>query len=212
MAKVDRGVAVAGVLNRFVRRIYDYKIGFQQSGIDALRAAAKAIGTIVGDINQADRNRSDFLVLIEHINNLADAIEPATVADIPAEAVVETAEPSAAPVAAEAEYDAEIAAIFSEEAAELLEAADQALVDWSKDKDNQQHVEELKRHLHTLKGGARMAGITAMGDLSHELETLLIGLDDGRIARSVKIDELLQLSIDELTDLAMRPRKPSVRS
>ena len=71
-------------------------------------------------------------------------------------------------------------------------------MDWSKDKDNQQHVEELKRHLHTLKGGARMAGITAMGDLSHELETLLIGLDDGRIASSVKIDELLQLSIDEL--------------
>ncbi len=198
MAKVDRGVAVAGALNRFVRRIYDYKIGFQQSGIDALRAAAKAIGTIVGDINQADRNRSDFLVLIEHINNLADAIEPATVADIPAEAVVETAEPFAAPVAAEAEYDAEIAAIFSEEAAELLEAADQALVDWSKDKDDRQHVEELKRHLHTLKGGARMAGITAMGNLSHELETLLIGLDDGRIASSVKIDELLQLSIDEL--------------
>ncbi len=198
MAKVDRGVAVAGALNRFVRRIYDYKIGFQQSGIDALRAAAKAIGTIVGDINQADRNRSDFLVLIEHINNLADAIEPATVADIPAEAVVETAEPFAAPVAAEAEYDAEIAAIFSEEAAELLEAADKALVDWSKDKDDRQHVEELKRHLHTLKGGARMAGITAMGNLSHELETLLIGLDDGRIASSVKIDELLQLSIDEL--------------
>ena len=198
MAKVDRGVAVAGALNRFVRRIYDYKIGFQQSGIDALRAAAKAIGTIVGDINQADRNRSDFLVLIEHINNLADAIEPATVADIPAEAAVETAEPFAAPVAAEAEYDAEIAAIFSEEAAELLEAADQALVDWSKDKDDRQHIEELKRHLHTLKGGARMAGITAMGNLSHELETLLIGLDDGRIASSVKIDELLQLSIDEL--------------
>ena len=198
MAKVDRGVAVAGALNRFVRRIYDYKIGFQQSGIDALRAAAKAIGKIVGDINQADRNRSDFLVLIEHINNLADAIEPATVADIPVEDAVETAEPVAAPAAAEAEYDAEIAAIFSEEAAELLEAADQALVDWSKEKDNHQHVEELKRHLHTLKGGARMAGITAMGNLSHELETLLIGLDDGRIAPSAKIDELLQLSVDEL--------------
>ncbi len=198
MAQVDRGVAVAGALNRLVRRVYDYKIGFQQSGVDALRAAAKALDTIVADINQADRNRSDFVVLIGHLNNLADAIEPVTVVDIPPDATVETAEPVATPAPVEAEYDAEIAAIFSEEAAELLEAADQALVNWSKEKDNRQHVEELKRHLHTLKGGARMAGITAMGDLSHELETLLMGLDDGRIAPSSKIDELLQLSVDEL--------------
>ena len=39
-------------------------------------------------------------------------------------------------------------------------------------------MEELKRHLHTLKGGARMAGITAMGNLSHEIETLLISVND----------------------------------
>jgi chemosensory pili system protein ChpA (sensor histidine kinase/response regulator) len=198
MAKVDRGVAVAGALNRLVRRVYDYKIGFQQSGVDALRAAAKAIDTIVGDINQADRNRSDFVVLIEHLNNLTDAIEPATVADIPREETVQKAEPPEAPAEVEAEYDVEIAAIFSEEAAELLEAADQALADWSHEKGNRQHVEELKRHLHTLKGGARMAGITAMGNLSHELETLLIGLDDGRIAPSAKIEDLLQHSVDEL--------------
>ena len=53
MANVERGVAVAGALNRFVRRVYDYKIGFQKSGTDALRAAAKALETIVGDINKS---------------------------------------------------------------------------------------------------------------------------------------------------------------
>jgi chemosensory pili system protein ChpA (sensor histidine kinase/response regulator) len=74
MANVERGVAVAGALNRFVRRIYDYKIGFQQSGVDGLRAAAKALETIVADINQSERNRSDFAVLIEHLNNLTDAV------------------------------------------------------------------------------------------------------------------------------------------
>jgi chemosensory pili system protein ChpA (sensor histidine kinase/response regulator) len=59
-------------------------------------------------------------------------------------------------------------------------------------------MEELKRHLHTLKGGARMAGIVAMGNLSHELEALLINIDDERIAPSTQIDDLLQLSIDQL--------------
>ena len=41
----------------------------------------------------------------------------------------------------------------------------------------------LKRPLHTLKGGARMAGITAMGDLSHELETLVMQIDSGAVRR-----------------------------
>ncbi|MEE8344310.1 MAG: Hpt domain-containing protein [Woeseiaceae bacterium] len=198
MANVERGIAVAGALNRLVRRVYDYKVGFLQSGIDALRAATKAIETIVGDINQPDRKRSDFAVLIEHLNNLTNAIEPVTVTDIPAEDKVVKTEPPVVEQPFEAEYDAEIAAIFSEEAAELLESADQALVDWFKEKDNREPVEELKRYLHTLKGGARMAGIVAMGDLSHELETLLIGLDDGHIAPSQEIDDVLQRSVDEL--------------
>ena len=97
----------------------------------------------------------------------------------------------------EAEYDAEIAAIFTEESAELLEEADQALISWSKDR-SAKPMEELKRHLHTLKGGARMAGITAMGNLSHELETLLISVDEGRVKATPAVEDLLQRSIDEL--------------
>ena len=33
--------------------------------------------------------------------------------------------------------------------------------------------------MHTLKGGARMAGIVPMGDLSHEMETLVMQVDSG---------------------------------
>ena len=43
-----------------------------------------------------------------------------------------------------------------------------------------------------------MAGIMAMGDLSHELETLVISIDEGRIKASRAVDELLQHSVDEL--------------
>jgi chemosensory pili system protein ChpA (sensor histidine kinase/response regulator) len=198
MANVDRGVAVAGALNRFVRRVYDHKVGFQKSGADALKAAAKALATIVGEINQPERSRVDFAVLIEHLTNLTNAVEPPIPDD------EETPEPVVAPPQAEtaepedAAYDAEIAAIFSEEAAELLEAADQALDSWKTERDSRDHIEALKRHLHTLKGGARMAGISAMGNLSHEIETLIINIDDGRIAAATQIDDLLQQSIDEL--------------
>jgi chemosensory pili system protein ChpA (sensor histidine kinase/response regulator) len=204
MANVERGIAVAGALNRYVRRAYDYNLGFEKAGIDALKAAADAMQTIVADINQPQRPRADFAGLIGHLSALTDSIEAPAAEDRGSEP--ETAEEESAAGAPpedsgqeeQGEYDAEIAAIFSEEAAELLEEADRVLVAWSKDKSSREHAEELKRHLHTLKGGARMAGIAPMGNLSHELETLLIGIDEGRIPASADLDALLQQSIDEL--------------
>jgi chemosensory pili system protein ChpA (sensor histidine kinase/response regulator) len=201
MANVERGVAVAAALNRFVRRVYDYKIGFQQSGLDALRAVSKAIATIVGDINQSERRRADYTALIEHLAKLTDAVQAEhTIVreEVDEPVAVVKPEPVVQAVAEEPEYDTEIAAIFTEESAELLEAADKALLDWSKNKESRQSMEELKRHLHTLKGGARMAGITAMGNLSHELETLLISVDGGSVKATQTVDELLQHSVDEL--------------
>jgi len=213
MANVERGVAVAGALNRLVRRVYDLKLGFQRSGLDGLRAAGRALAAIVADINQPQRKRADYTALITHLGKLADAVQPRE------EAVVETKpEPvaeitrSVETLADEPEYDAEIAAIFTEESAELLELADKALAAWSNNKESRQPLEELKRHLHTLKGGARMAGISAMGNLSHEMETLLLGMDEGRVRATPAMDALLQQSVDELHRMrdAVMASKPVV--
>ncbi len=57
---------------------------------------------------------------------------------------------------------------------------------------------ELQRALHTLKGGARMAGITAMGDLSHEVEWLLMHIGDDTAHLDERSLEVLQSSLDEL--------------
>ena len=211
MASVERGVSVAGALNRFVRKANDSAAGFQQSGIDALHAAAIAIEKIVADINKPAGSRSDYAVLVEHLTNLTSAIESPTEPRQAAETATEETIGIAADEPTEpAEYDIEIAAIFSEEAAELLESADRALASWAGERESRHHIEELKRHLHTLKGGARMAGIVAMGDLSHELEALLINIDDGQISPSPQIDALLQHSMDELhrmRDLVLAGKK-----
>jgi len=98
----------------------------------------------------------------------------------------------------EPEFDADIAAIFSEEASELLEQSDAALLRWSRDRADRSQVTELKRLLHTLKGGARMAGIRAMGDLSHEMESFLAALESGTVASDQDAIAVLQASLDEL--------------
>jgi chemosensory pili system protein ChpA (sensor histidine kinase/response regulator) len=95
-------------------------------------------------------------------------------------------------------FDADIAAIFSEEATELLEIAETSLGSWTRDRADRSRVTELKRVLHTLKGGARMAGIRAMGDLSHEMESFLASLEAGNIASDSAAIDVLQASLDEL--------------
>jgi chemosensory pili system protein ChpA (sensor histidine kinase/response regulator) len=114
-------------------------------------------------------------------------------------------------VAAE-EFDHEIAGIFSEEATELIEAAETSLTGWNRDRKDKDRVAELQRQLHTLKGGARMAGISAMGDLSHELETLVIQIDGGAVTADDQAHALLQASLDELArmrDLVSAGQLPS---
>ena len=75
------------------------------------------------------------------------------------------------------DYDPEIIEIFIEEAVELLEDMERALHEWQEDWSNTDSVEELKRCLHTFKGGARLAGLSSLGDLSHDYETMLIEMD-----------------------------------
>ncbi|HLS81750.1 MAG TPA: Hpt domain-containing protein, partial [Steroidobacter sp.] len=100
--------------------------------------------------------------------------------------------------ASDADFDPEVAAIFAEEAAELLEAADQSLSSWRSDRANNALVFELKRVVHTLKGGARMAGVRAMGDLSHELETFMQLVESGQVPAEESVFDALQASLDEL--------------
>ncbi len=96
-------------------------------------------------------------------------------------------------------YDPEIAAIFAEEAAELLEAADRAVARIAGNgTGSDQAMADLQRCLHTFKGGARMAGLGVMGDFSHELETLLIRVSEGVLPHSPALSDLLQASLDEL--------------
>ncbi len=126
---------------------------------------------------------------------------------------LQAAEPPSGPAPA-ADYDPEVAAVFSEEATELLEAADAALGALKAERGSRDRLTELKRVLHTLKGGARMAGIAPMGDLSHELESLVIQVSDQSVPLDDRSLEVLQSSLDELNRMrdyvgAGRPVAPA---
>ncbi len=72
------------------------------------------------------------------------------------------------------DIDSEILEIFLEEAVDLLEGIDSAIHQWGEARDDSRYLDDLQRLLHTLKGGARLAGLKNLGNLSHNFETLLI--------------------------------------
>ncbi|OWJ90745.1 hybrid sensor histidine kinase/response regulator [Pseudomonas sp. A46] len=108
------------------------------------------------------------------------------------------------------EQDPELVEIFLEEGFDILDSAGAALQRWIEDPDNLLEVEALQRDLHTLKGGARMAEIGPIGDLSHELEFLYEGLCGGRLRASPELFRLLQACQDRLGEMldAVRARRP----
>ena len=96
--------------------------------------------------------------------------------------------------------DPELVAVFLEDAREILDKLDQRLRAWQLRPLDEVHVNGLQRLLHTLKGSARLTGITPVGDLSHALESLLIAVAE----RTTPVDddtlELAQRTVDTLSE------------
>ncbi len=74
------------------------------------------------------------------------------------------------------DVDRDLLPIFLEEAREITPQVGDALRRWRAAPTNPAPAAELARHLHTLKGSARMAGLMRLGELSHVLETRVIDM------------------------------------
>ncbi|HJP99366.1 MAG TPA: Hpt domain-containing protein [Rhodanobacteraceae bacterium] len=102
------------------------------------------------------------------------------------------------------DLDPELIALFTEEAVELLDAADGLVAGLRNAPGGAEAVRGLQRTLHTLKGSARVVGIGAVGDLAHAMETLLEKTSDRkRELAPVEVDSL-ERGFDRLHELVQR--------
>jgi chemosensory pili system protein ChpA (sensor histidine kinase/response regulator) len=226
MAEARHGIRITEPLNDVMRKVFDSGHGLSDAGLATLEQSVRSIENVLSHINESTGFFSDQPSLLVRFRELeaevdamiasaardtsASAMVPALLAIQPAVGVQPAAEVQPPPRPVE-EFDHEIANIYSEEATELLEAAQGSLTVWNKDRGDKQPVAELQRQLHTLKGGARMAGVAAMGDLSHELETLVLQIDGGAVAGDDHAHAVMQASLDELSrmrDLVSAGRLP----
>ena len=71
-----------------------------------------------------------------------------------------------APLPLEPEGDLELIEVFLEEAAEILAGMETSISGWIERARGERVAHRAAAGLHTLKGGARMAGFIAIGNLS----------------------------------------------
>ncbi|ATD66993.1 hypothetical protein CNR27_05665 [Luteimonas chenhongjianii] len=100
--------------------------------------------------------------------------------------------------------DPELVDIFVEEGIDLLDHSDALLAQLRETPDNRDAVAGLQRDLHTLKGGARMAGLMEIGELGHAMETLLEAVAERH--RTLKRGDvsLLERGFDRLHTMVTR--------
>ena len=222
-AGVRQGIKVAEPMEHYIRKLHDVGHGLPAEGLGLLTDTLRALENVVDHFDEDTGYFPDHRRLIVSWHALERSLDgelarisaaaespsippgsvefaaPAT--ELP---VVPTQPPGAVPAydielsAPDVEFDADIAAIFSEEANELLEQADAVLGRWTRDRADGRSVIELKRILHTLKGGALMAGLRSMGDLSHEMESALALLESGEAAADDQAIDALQAALDAL--------------
>ena len=104
------------------------------------------------------------------------------------------------------DIDAELIPIFLEEAAELLPEVNEACRAWRLSPAEKSFAGVLRRHLHTLKGGARMTGAMRLGELAHILESQTVAMESQDELNPAKLDELQQ-GIDRFSASVERMQK-----
>ncbi|HEX4619367.1 MAG TPA: Hpt domain-containing protein, partial [Steroidobacteraceae bacterium] len=206
MAQARHGIRLAEPLDHWLRRVFGSGLGLRSGELALVGECMTAMQSVATHLDESTGYFVNHWQLLERIEqaerNLSQRIASAGEEARPAPAAADGPEaepqPEGEPPDEAADFDPEVAAIFTDEATELIDASEHALSDWRASPGSAEFRLGLKRPLHTLKGGARMAGIRPMGDLAHELESLVMQVDNGEVTADTTMFDVLQASLDEL--------------
>ncbi len=140
----------------------------------------------------------------EEITLSSSSVEEAVAEEADAELETEQMGAAAKELEIDQPVDPELFEIFREEAVDILNTIEHSLREWRAETNNMVAVQELKRALHTLKGGARMAGAMAMGNLSHSTETVLIDVENRKLEPSSALFDIFEETHDALVSMLDR--------
>ena len=197
MAEARHGVRLAEPLDHWLRRAWDSGAGLVDADLGLLEDCMDAMQQVARHPGESTL----FFIAHEPLVERIAAAEADLRQRMAGGALPTAALPSVADETGAEPFDAEIAGIFTEEATELLESAQAALQRWADGAGAGAALADLKRPLHTLKGGARLSGARAIGDLAHGIETVIDRIERGEVPTDGNARAALQAGIDALAQM-----------
>ncbi|MDR9436539.1 MAG: Hpt domain-containing protein [Thiohalophilus sp.] len=206
---------LCSLFEKYIKELQQYHQSVDATAIGVLQELHTFVSRVLELIEQPGAELPDSRELMQSIQSLLDNFVPpdssASLQELQQPEPEPEPEPeresaAAAPQGPPPDYDEELLEIFIEEGEEILEESDNTLLQWRDEPDNQELIEALQRQLHTLKGGARMAGVTEIGDLGHSIESMLTAVVDGHMPVSQPMFGLMQRAQDRLVGMLEKVR------
>ncbi len=195
------------VIASLKRSLHTLKGGARLSGLDIMGELSHALESLLGAVEEHRLQASDSIIQLANmaVDGLASMLEILQQGDIPSSdngllIEIEAVLPKAA-FESDEEVDPELVAIFLQEAHDLVDNVDANFQTWKTDSYNNELIADLHRALHTLKGGARLAGLTVIGNLTHAIESVFTAVGERQLAVSEHITEVVSAAIDHLATM-----------
>ncbi len=184
--------------------------GLQAAGTEASAQAPQEVRSDVEPTESAPQAENALLETAHDDVEVRDAAPPAQpqpmhLPEAPVPVFPDDAQPDGH--LALADSDPDLLDVFVQEGLEILDQADARLNAWRASPDGHDAVTGLQRDLHTLKGGARMAGIQPVGDLAHAMESVLDAVAAGRRLGDTAVVASLERGFDRLHELVERVQR-----
>lgn len=215
MAEVPAVANLCHELENIYELVHLGKMSATNEMFDLLDEAHDALDDLIDQLkkNHIPKNPEALIARLEaFINGTSDSPSDASADIEESTSSVEVKEKTRAQISAlELDIDLDpdtldVIEIFMDEAQELLAELDAALHQWEQNPHDQSQSAEIQRIMHTLKGGARLANLTAIGDECHDFESWLIRLqldavetDAEFFAEAYRRQDLISNQIDQVT-------------
>ncbi len=161
-------------------------------GMDWVAEGLSSVGLYLNPCVQGREPSDQALDLFfQRFSRRVEAVDTQVEADVTIK--LEDAERRSQPAAPapRPEVDAELLAIFLEEAVEVLRRIEATLPVCRKQPDDLESLTTIRRGFHTLKGSGRMVGLMDLGEVAWEIEQLMnLWLEEKRLARPALLDLL----------------------
>lgn len=104
------------------------------------------------------------------------------------------------------DFERELKLGFLDEAEQSINDVEQSFLSLESDPDNKEHITNIFRLAHNLKGSSKAVGFDQLGQFTHEFETFVLRVKDGELKISKAVVSLLLKTTDFVKEMVLKLR------